>query len=132
MRIARLSADTTEIRMKEGANAFPSPDLSRLRAALPRGSVVSLEGSPGITSVVRVALRYDLRLAGIRAALPGMGSRWGPWYRLDGRRYAYGVYLTDVRTATVPRGGVVASVRFRYGPAAYGIATSVWPVRPPA
>ena len=105
---------------------------SRLRAALPRGSVVSLEGSPGITSVVRVALRYDLRLAGIRAALPGMGSRWGPWYRLDGRRYAYGVYLTDVRTATVPRGGVVASVRFRYGPAAYGIATSVWPVRPPA
>ena len=105
---------------------------TRLRAALPRGSVVSLEGSPGLTSVVRVALRYDLRLAGIRAALPGMDSRWGPWYRLDGRRYGYGVYLTDVRTETVPRGRVVASVRFRYGPAEYAIATSVWPVRPPA
>jgi hypothetical protein len=105
---------------------------NRLRAALPRGSVVSLEGSPGLTSVVRVALRYDLRLAGVRAALPGTDSRWGPWYRLDGRRYGYWIYLTDESEATVFRGRVVANVRFTYGPTAYGIATTVWRVRPPA
>ena len=66
---------------------------------------------------------------GVRAALPGMESRWGPWYELGRRRYQYGIYLTDAQQVTAPRGAVVARVRFRLGTTDYGVAASVSPDR---
>jgi hypothetical protein len=103
----------------------------RVRAVVPRGQAVWVGGSPGIVGVLKAGLRYELRQSDIRAAFPGR-TRWGPWFDLGRRHYAYAIYLRDARREPQTRGPAAAAVRFAIGSVTYDVSATVSPCAPTA
>ena len=101
----------------------------RVDAAVPDGQTIWLDGSPGLTTVLRAGVRYDLRGRGVRALAHHAADRVGAWYDLAGRRYAYAVYIQDNDKFPKTQGRVVGRVMWIDGGVVHRLTVRVW--RPP-
>jgi hypothetical protein len=98
----------------------------RVEATVPGGQTIWLDGSPGLTTVLRAGVRYDLRRHGVRALAHHAADRVGAWYDLAGRRYTYAVYIQDNDKFPKTQGRVVGRVTWMDGGVVHRLTVRVW------